>query len=124
MAQLGRFHGSEEMPHIEALAEAEKIPANYLVQILNDLRTAGLLVSRRGKLGGYALARSPEEISLSAIVQAVEGDLLAIPADPQGQSGSSVRDVWESVRRGYAESIDRYSVRDLMAADEVEMWWI
>ena len=45
--QLGRSYECEKMAHIDALAESEQIPANYLVQILNELRTAGLVVSKR-----------------------------------------------------------------------------
>ena len=52
LAQLARTHGQEKLAHIDELAEAEKIPANYLVQILNELRNAGLIISKRGKQGG------------------------------------------------------------------------
>ena len=65
LAQLARTHGQEKLAHIDELAEAEKIPANYLVQILNELRNAGLIVSKRGKQGGYALARAPERVASS-----------------------------------------------------------
>ena len=58
LAQLGLTYGQGKLAHIETLASAEAIPANYLVQILNELRGAGLIVSKRGKQGGYALARS------------------------------------------------------------------
>ena len=47
LAQLARTHGQEKLAHIDELAEAEKIPANYLVQILNELRNAGTRSSRR-----------------------------------------------------------------------------
>ena len=63
-AQLGRTYGQDSLVHIEELAKAESIPANYLVQILKDLRSGGLIISKRGKQGGYALSREPEKLSL------------------------------------------------------------
>ena len=60
LAQLARLHGCGELAHIEKLAKTEAVPANYLVQILSELRGGNLIVSRRGKQGGYALARAPD----------------------------------------------------------------
>ena len=68
LAQLSRSYGSRSFSRIDELAELEEIPANYLVQILNDLRNGGLIISRRGKLGGYRLAKPPAQITLFDIV--------------------------------------------------------
>jgi len=78
LAQLARQHGKEGLSHIEELAEIEAVPANYLVQILSELRNGGLITSRRGKQGGYALARPPEKITLLDIAKVIEGELLEI----------------------------------------------
>lgn len=53
------------------LAEVTKVPANYLAKVLQTLAGADLIVGRRGVGGGYRLARSPEEINLLEIVNAV-----------------------------------------------------
>ena len=45
LAQLGRHQGVGSLVHIDLLAQAESIPSNYLVQILNELRTSGLISS-------------------------------------------------------------------------------
>src|SRR4051812_648737 len=81
LAQIARKHGSGELAHVENLAEVEAVPANYLAQILSELREGGLITSRRGKSGGYLLARAPEEISLYDIVILVEGDVLEFGGD-------------------------------------------
>ena len=46
LAQLGRHQGQGSLVHIDCLAQAESIPSNYLVQILNELRTKGLITSK------------------------------------------------------------------------------
>src|ERR1044071_7172267 len=58
---------------IQTISEQQKIPKRFLEQILNDLKSAGLVESRRGVAGGYRLARRPEEIPLSAVVRHIEG---------------------------------------------------
>lgn len=56
------------------LAGSTDIPASYVPQVMGDLVRAGLVANRRGRRGGYRLGRAPSEISLLAIVEAVEGD--------------------------------------------------
>jgi Rrf2 family protein len=57
-----------------ALAAATGIPGSFLPQVMRDLVRAGLVANRRGRAGGYRLARSPEEVDLHEIIEAAEGD--------------------------------------------------
>jgi Rrf2 family protein len=57
-----------------ALAAATGIPGGYVPQVMGDLVRAGLVANRRGRSGGYRLARPAAEVSLLEIVEAVEGD--------------------------------------------------
>lgn len=123
LAQLGYTVNTAELPHIEELAQAEGIPSNYLVQILNELRTAGLIVSRRGKQGGYALARGPSEITLYDIMQAVEGNILAHSRGVKGQSARQAGIVWEEVADKFTALLKSYTVEDFMSSDD-DMWYI
>ena len=66
MAQLAKRHDGRTITRLDELAQREAVSANFLVQILNDLRRAGLVESRRGKSGGYLLARKPDTIQLRA----------------------------------------------------------
>ncbi|HET7686085.1 MAG TPA: Rrf2 family transcriptional regulator [Candidatus Limnocylindria bacterium] len=56
------------------LAADTGIPPSYVPQVMGDLVRAGLVANRRGRHGGYRVARSPDQIHLLAIVEAVEGD--------------------------------------------------
>ncbi len=62
---------------INSIAEKENIPPRYLEQILLNLKKIGLLISKRGVGGGYALSRVPEDISLGQVISAIEGPLFA-----------------------------------------------
>ena len=76
---LALHHPNARPLRIEEIAQREAIPANYLVQILIELKSKGLIQSRRGKAGGYALAKTPREITVGDVLRAVQGDVLEMP---------------------------------------------
>ena len=57
---------------IAEIAENEKIPFEFLEKIIQSLKRAGILISERGARGGYALARTPETISLKEVFEALD----------------------------------------------------
>ncbi|MEN9022331.1 MAG: Rrf2 family transcriptional regulator [Verrucomicrobiales bacterium] len=97
MIQLGKSCVGDQVFRVDDLADKESISSTFLVQILNDLRRAGLVQSRRGKMGGYCLAKAPSEITMDTIVRAVEGDVLGIDSDRKGESGERVADIWMEI---------------------------
>ncbi len=63
---------------ISDLAEDEKMPKKFLEAILLELKNRGILQSKKGKGGGYTLAKSPKEITVGEIVRALEGPLAPV----------------------------------------------
>jgi Rrf2 family protein len=124
LAQLARHHGEGRLSHIEELAKIEAVPANYLVQILCELRNGGLITSRRGKRGGYVLSRPPEKITLYDIVKLIEGDLLELGGNADGQSGKRVQQVWRDVRATLETKCKSYTLDMLMTKGPGEMYYI
>ena len=100
MSQLAKYHDGRTLTRLEDLAQREAVSGNFLVQILNDLRRAGLIESRRGKAGGYLLARSADQITLRQVVEAVDPSLLQCSVTREGDSGQAVRLAWEQVSTG------------------------
>jgi Rrf2 family protein len=66
------------------LAAEGKMPERFLLQILRSLVTHGILGSTRGVVGGYSLSRSPEEISLLDVIEAVDGPVVSSLPMPEG----------------------------------------
>jgi Rrf2 family protein len=64
---------------IAQLAEEEAIPRKFLEQILLSLKASGLVVSKKGKGGGYTLARSPDQVTVAAVIRMIEGPLAPLP---------------------------------------------
>ena len=124
MAQIARLHGTGELAHVETLAQAEAVPANYLAQILSELRDGGLITSRRGKQGGYALARPPEQITLLEIVKLIEGELLDYTEENRGQSSRRMSQVWTDVRAALEAKLKTFTLDKLSAGTPDEMYYI
>jgi len=124
LAQMARSHARGELAHIDELAKVESVPANYLVQILSELRNGGLIASRRGKQGGYTLARDPADITLYDIVKLIEGDLLELSGDVRGQSGRRVQQVWREVRTAFEAKCKGFTLDKLVVKSTEEMYYI
>lgn len=124
MAEMARLDGSGTLAQIEQLARTEAVPANFLAQILGKLRTGGLITSRRGNLGGYKLARSPEEISLYDIMMAAEGECLELSGNFHGQSGKRLKQVWSEVREALIDKIKAYTLDQIAGKKTEEMYYI
>ena len=117
--QLARSHSGERVSRVEDLANKEAVSSNFLVQILNDLRRAGIVMSKRGKLGGYALAKTPAEITLADIVKAIEGEVLGIDSDKKGESGERVAKIWLEVATDLEGRLKSVTLQEMMSEEEL-----
>src|SRR5581483_11110246 len=94
---LARQRTGDPPVRIREISEAHGIPERYLVQILLQLKGAGLVASTRGASGGYRLARPAERISVGEILTAIDG-----PESPPRESlrpaARALATVWESAR--------------------------
>ena len=124
MAQLAKRHDGRTITRLDDLAQREAVSANFLVQILNDLRRAGLVESRRGTSGGYLLARKPDSIQLREIVEAVEPTLLSFSTRTEGDSGVSVRAAWEKVAAELKAHLERVTLQQMADKSEAPMFYI
>jgi Rrf2 family protein len=106
------------LANAEQIAQAQDIPLNFLENILRDLRRAGIVESRRGQAGGYALARPAEQISIADVIRAVEGPL----ANVRGQAPESLaypgaagklRDVWIALRANIRAVLEGVTLADV-----------
>ena len=68
----------KEVVRIQTISDQQNIPKRFLEQILNDLRAAGILESRRGISGGYRLKRPPDKITLASVIRFIEGPLAPV----------------------------------------------
>jgi Rrf2 family transcriptional regulator, cysteine metabolism repressor len=124
LAQLAKYHDGRTLTRLEDLAQREAVSGNFLVQILNDLRRAGLIDSRRGKAGGYLLGRAADKITLRQVVEAVDPALLQCTVTRDGESGTAVRRAWEQVSKDLQHSLDQITVENLANNQAAPMFYI
>jgi Rrf2 family protein len=106
----------------EDLARAQGIPAQFLVDILSDLRTDRLVRSHRGRDGGYELARQATEISIADVLRCIDGPLASVRDIGLGDlpySGptAALTDVWRALRASMRSVLERTSLADVAAGD-------
>jgi len=68
--------GDDERAATSQIAQEQKIPPSFLAKIVSQLSVAGLLQTSRGARGGVSLARSPEEITVLDVIEAIDGPIL------------------------------------------------
>ncbi|WP_363351995.1 Rrf2 family transcriptional regulator [Methylocystis echinoides] len=105
------------------IAAANNIPRKFLDAILVELRNAGILNSRKGKGGGYHLARPAEKITVGQIIRILDGPLAPIAcasrtayqrcADCPDEDACAIRDIMLDVRDSIALILDRTTISAL-----------
>lgn len=128
LAVLALAHQSHDAPplRIREISELHGIPERYLVQILLQLKGAGLVVSTRGASGGYRLARPSESISVGEILSAVDGPD-PVPRDVSRADRGAAQilgRLWERVREAERAVLDSTSVAALVAQTSPHEWTI
>ncbi len=121
MVQLGRHAGSGPASLTEIAAE-EDLPRPYLEQLAIVLRDAGLVTSTRGARGGYELTRPASEISMSEILQALEGPIapmICVTDDPahvgcDRTARCTVNVLWLRIRDAIADTLESMTLADLV----------
>ena len=118
---LGLNYG-QAVVRIRTISLQQNVPKRFLEQILNDLKSAGIVQSRRGAAGGYRLARAPEEITLAEIVRHIEGALAPVSCVSErfyekcscpDESRCAIRSVMQEVRNAVVKIADRITIAEL-----------
>jgi Rrf2 family cysteine metabolism transcriptional repressor len=127
MAHLAK-HDGERPISLATIADAEGLPLAYLEHLVQRLRKAELVESRRGAHGGYTLAREAGEITMAEVVRALEGEIApieCITADPDGglvcvREGEMGHDpcptklLWTRVQGSIVRTLNEMTLDDLV----------
>lgn len=123
---LARHHPTGQALKVEDLAAENGTPANYLVQILIELKSRHIVKSVRGKEGGYLLARAPSEITLGDVLRCVHGRVFDPPALNDEQCPSELRAAWKKLQDTLDETADGITFQHLLEqnAEKEKMYYI
>ena len=119
-----------EIAQVSEVAQANSIPKKFLDQIFADLRKAGLVHSKKGKAGGYALARPPRSIMVGEVIRILDGPIApALCAshsayrrcdDCGDEERCPVRRIMIEARNALSSVLDRCSLAEMRRLSEAE----
>jgi Rrf2 family protein len=115
-------NGPEGVVRTQAISDRQNIPKRFLEQILNDLKSAGMVESRRGVAGGYRLKRSADKISLAEVIRHIEGPLAPVRCVSErfyarcscpDESKCGIRSVMKEVREAIVKILETVTLAQL-----------
>lgn len=119
---LARVSSPDETRMISEIAEEQNIPKKFLEQILLDLKHHGIVVSRRGKAGGYLLLRPAEHVTFGEVLRIIDGPIAPLPClsrmayrrcqDCASEESCEIRRVFARVATATREVLDRTTIAD------------
>lgn len=114
--ELANHYGSGEPVRLRAIAEAHGIPSPFLVQIMLQLKAAGLVESTRGASGGYRLARDPAELTLAEVKQIIDGPTGELTSNIDSSSAASrvLLDTWKEIDAAERDMLARVNFAELI----------
>jgi Rrf2 family protein len=112
----------DHVVRIQTISQEQGIPKKFLEQILNDLKTLGVVQSRRGPNGGYRLALPPSRITLASVVRHIEGALAPVSCVSErfyercscpDETRCPIRDLMKEVRQAVVNIMEKATLADL-----------
>jgi Rrf2 family protein len=120
LLELALHYQTRQPVQIHVIAERQHIPIKYLVQILIQMKRAGLVASRRGQEGGYQLAKEPNQIVLGEVMRLIDGPLVSLTClDKElGQhcmleEDCGFKPMWEDLKRVVQEAVLSITFEDI-----------
>lgn len=120
MLELAATYADNQPVRIKAIADAQGVPQRFLVQILLQLKTAGLVASVRGASGGYQLAKPPESVSLAAVINAIDDRTLGARGDRtdpklnRTPAVEALMSVWKEIQAEEQRLLENVSLAELI----------
>lgn len=128
MLELAQHSEAERPMQLRVVADRHGIPAQFLVQIFQELKRAGLVTSTRGASGGYRLNSAPQEITLAEVIDAIEAaedsSRCAAGNSPLAPVLMEVCHELSVARRQYLENITLSDLVERACAGQDPMWYI
>lgn len=115
MIELAMDYSRGEPVRLKSITERNGIPSRFLVQIMLQLKTAGLVNSIRGAAGGYQLSRAPSSISLGEVMRVIDGgdtDPTSKLAEPNATTAALLQ-IWNGVYASQNEKLNSISLAEL-----------
>ena len=107
---------------IQTISEQQNVPKRFLEQILNELKSVGILESKRGLTGGYRLRLPPDKVTLAEVIRYIEGPLAPVSCVSErfyercscpDEAKCGIRSVMKEVREAIVKILEAVTVAQL-----------
>lgn len=119
----------DELFLIADIAENQRIPKKFLEQILLELKRAGIVMSRRGRLGGYVLLRPADKLTFGEVLRLIDGPIAPLPClskiaykkcvDCRDEASCEIRHVFERVTLATRAVLDQTTLADSLRLEDL-----
>jgi Rrf2 family protein len=122
MFDLALHYGNGPI-YLKDISERQGVSAKYLWQLINPLKSTGLITSMRGAHGGYVLGKEPKCISLKEILQVLEGPLCLVdcvdsPSLCERAPSCISREIWGEVSKGMQQILENTTLATMVLRQE------
>ena len=112
------LHQGEGPVLLKDIAQRQQISVQYLEHLITPLVASGIVRSTRGAKGGVSLAKSPEQVKLSEVIQLLEGSIAPVEcvSNPEACDRSELcvtRDIWSELKRAMDGVLESVTLQDL-----------
>ncbi|MGH2907586.1 MAG: RrF2 family transcriptional regulator [Solirubrobacterales bacterium] len=120
--ELAAHENDEKLVTSEEISDRQSIPHAFLTNILQSLRQAGVVASKRGPVGGHRLSRAANEIVIADIIRAIDGPLAGVgglhPEELEFKgTAAPLQEVWIAVRANLREILEKVTLADVANND-------
>jgi Rrf2 family protein len=119
---LGLHYDENSVVSAQTISAEQRMPKRFIEQILNDLKTAGIIRTKRGVAGGYRLAKRPDQITVAAVVRHVEGALAPVSCVSENfyekctcpnEARCAIRSVMKEIREAIVKIAEQVTIEEL-----------
>ena len=119
---LGLHYREDDVVRAQTISDEQRVPKRFIEQILNDLKTAGIVQTKRGVSGGYRLAKRPDQITLAAVVRHIEGALAPVSCVSENfyekctcpdEARCAIRSVMKEIREAIVKIAEQVTIEEL-----------
>jgi len=113
------LHSNQEPVPLKDIARRQSISLHYLEHLITPLVAAGIMASTRGAKGGVHLARPPQEVKLSEVIQLLEGSITPVECIDNPESCPRydtcvTRDIWDEMKKAIDRVLESTTLQDLV----------
>jgi Rrf2 family transcriptional regulator, cysteine metabolism repressor len=120
LLELALHHNDPTPLRLKAISDKHGISHRFLVQILLQLKSAGLVASTRGASGGYHLGRQPERITIADIVNVIDPPEPTRSENAETSLARAVHGVWALILAAQRKILETTTLADLVQRSQVE----